>query len=82
MRQMSQKRIDIMFSISDMFMSTLFKPGTKINPEHRPKYVHILAYASCATETYKKVSGSFCQTFNTVSVSYPFHRVFPPFLNK
>ena len=38
-----------------MLISTLFKPGTKINPEHRPKYVHILAYASVVSEIYKKV---------------------------
>lgn len=43
-------------SVSDMFISTLFKPGIKINPDHRPKYVHILAYASCVSEVYKKVT--------------------------
>ena len=44
-----------LYYFSDMLIATLFKPGTKINPEHRPKYVHTLAYASCVSEIYKKV---------------------------
>ena len=44
-----------LYCFSDMLIATLFKPGTKINSEHRPKYVHILAYASCVSEIYKKV---------------------------
>lgn len=38
-----------------MFESMLFKPGVKLNPEHKPKYVYLLAYASCVVETWRKV---------------------------
>ena len=39
-----------------MFESMLFKPGVKLNPEHKPKYVYLLAYASCVVETWRKVT--------------------------
>ncbi|KAK2156330.1 hypothetical protein LSH36_216g06069 [Paralvinella palmiformis] len=38
----------------DLFIQCLFKPGSKINPDHRPKYVYLLSYASCAVENWKK----------------------------
>lgn len=38
----------------DLLMDSLFKPGTKINPEHKPKYIYLLAYAVSVHETYKK----------------------------
>uniref|UniRef100_A0A8C7QIR2 Negative elongation factor complex member C/D n=1 Tax=Oncorhynchus mykiss TaxID=8022 RepID=A0A8C7QIR2_ONCMY len=30
----------------DLFMQSLFKPGSKINQDHKHKYIHILAYAA------------------------------------
>ncbi|XP_041096021.1 negative elongation factor D-like isoform X2 [Polyodon spathula] len=36
----------------DLFMQSLFKPGAKINQDH--KYIHILAYAASVVETWKK----------------------------
>jgi len=44
-----------MLVVSEMFESMLFKPGVKLNPEHKPKYVYLLAYASCVVETWRKV---------------------------
>ncbi|ELT99304.1 hypothetical protein CAPTEDRAFT_160748, partial [Capitella teleta] len=38
----------------ELFLDALYKPGAKINPEHRTKYVFLLAYASCVVETKKK----------------------------
>lgn len=38
----------------DLLMESLFKPGTKINPEHKPKYIYLLAYGSSVFETFRK----------------------------
>uniref|UniRef100_A0A672JLW9 Negative elongation factor complex member C/D n=1 Tax=Salarias fasciatus TaxID=181472 RepID=A0A672JLW9_SALFA len=38
----------------DLFMQSLFKPGSKINQDHKHKYIHILAYAASVVETWKK----------------------------
>ena len=38
-----------------MLIEGLFRPGAKINPDHKSKYIFILAYAACVHETYKKV---------------------------
>lgn len=38
-------------------MQSLFKPGSKINQDHKHKYIHILAYAASVVETWKKVEG-------------------------
>ncbi|XP_076370703.1 negative elongation factor complex member TH1 isoform X2 [Tachypleus tridentatus] len=38
----------------DLLMDSLFKPGTKLNPDHKPKYIYLLAYAASVYETYKK----------------------------
>ncbi|XP_060021474.1 negative elongation factor D-like [Lagenorhynchus albirostris] len=38
----------------DLFMDSLFKPGARINPDHKHKYIHILAYAVSVVETWKK----------------------------
>uniref|UniRef100_A0A3Q1FFW9 Negative elongation factor complex member C/D n=1 Tax=Acanthochromis polyacanthus TaxID=80966 RepID=A0A3Q1FFW9_9TELE len=49
----------------DLFMQSLFKPGSKINQDHKHKYIHILAYAASVVETWKKVQKrmqSICQT--------------------
>ena len=49
--------ITIMFFFisTDLFINSLFTPGAKINPDHKPKYVYIVAYASSVIETWKKV---------------------------
>lgn len=38
----------------ELLIETLFKPGNRINPEHKPKYIYLLAYAASVNETYKK----------------------------
>lgn len=39
----------------DLFMQSLFKPGARINQDHKHKYIHILAYAASVVEAWKKV---------------------------
>ncbi|EHB08448.1 Negative elongation factor D [Heterocephalus glaber] len=38
----------------DLFVQSLFKPGTLINQDHKHKYICILAYAASVVETWKK----------------------------
>ncbi|KAL8585779.1 hypothetical protein ACOMHN_040561 [Nucella lapillus] len=38
----------------DLLIETLFKPSSHINPEHKHKYVYLLAYAVSVFETHKK----------------------------
>ncbi|KAK7505402.1 hypothetical protein BaRGS_00003564 [Batillaria attramentaria] len=38
----------------DLLIETLFKPGSHVNPDHKHKYVHLLAYAACVIEVYRK----------------------------
>lgn len=38
----------------DMLIEALFRPGNRINSEHKPKYIYLLAYAASVNETYKK----------------------------
>lgn len=40
----------------DLILDSLFKPGSRINPEHRPKYIYLLAYAVSVVEQTKKGS--------------------------
>ncbi|MBN3325173.1 NELFD factor, partial [Atractosteus spatula] len=42
----------------DLFMQSLFKPGAKINQDHKHKYIQILAYAASVVETWKKLGQS------------------------
>lgn len=35
-------------------MDALFKSGVKLNPEHKPKYVYLLAYAASVCESVSK----------------------------
>jgi negative elongation factor C/D len=35
---------------SELLVDALFKPSGKLNPEHKPKYIHLLAYAVSVTE--------------------------------
>lgn len=48
----------------DLFMQSLFKPGAKINQDHKHKYIHILAYAASVVEMWKKVM--FTSVNNTI----------------
>lgn len=38
----------------DLLVDSLFKVGVKINPEHKSKYIHLLAYAASVCETVSK----------------------------
>ena len=40
----------------DLILDSLFKPGSKVNPEHRPKYIYLLSYAVSVVEQFKKGS--------------------------
>uniref|UniRef100_A0A663DZH5 Negative elongation factor complex member C/D n=1 Tax=Aquila chrysaetos chrysaetos TaxID=223781 RepID=A0A663DZH5_AQUCH len=51
----------------DLFMQSLFKPGAKINQDHKHKYIHILAYAASVVEMWKKVMFS---SVNNIFLSY------------
>ncbi|CAL4099727.1 unnamed protein product, partial [Meganyctiphanes norvegica] len=38
----------------ELLIDTLFKPGSKVNPEHKNKYIFLLAYSAAVYETPKK----------------------------
>ena len=43
----------------ELLIDALFRPGMKLNPEHKPKYIYLLAYAASVNElvpTGKKAS--------------------------
>lgn len=40
----------------DLLVDSLFKAGVKINPEHKSKYIYLLAYAASVCETIGKKS--------------------------
>ncbi|XP_014242480.1 negative elongation factor D [Cimex lectularius] len=44
----------------ELVVDALFRPGMKLNPEHKPKYVYLLAYATSVSETLptKKTAGA------------------------
>lgn len=44
----------IIINFSELLVDALFKPGVKLNPEHKPKYVYLLAYAASVCETVSK----------------------------
>ena len=37
--------------LTELLIDALFKPGVKINPEHKSKYIYLLAYAASVYET-------------------------------
>lgn len=39
----------------ELLITQLFDPESTLNPEHRPKYIGLLAYACSVAETNKKV---------------------------
>ena len=41
-----------MFSLPELLIDGLFKPGSKINQEHKSKYIFLLAYASSVIDTW------------------------------
>lgn len=38
----------------ELLIDSLFKPGVKLNPDHKPKYIHLLAYAASVSEVQQK----------------------------
>ncbi|KAL4235100.1 hypothetical protein ACF0H5_006738 [Mactra antiquata] len=38
----------------DLLIESLFKMNTRLNPEHKSKYIYLLSYAASVTEVYKK----------------------------
>ncbi|KAK3086810.1 hypothetical protein FSP39_023845 [Pinctada imbricata] len=38
----------------ELLIEALFKPNSRINPEHKSKYIFVLSYAASVTEMYKK----------------------------
>lgn len=46
--------ITVMFLFSELLIDSLFKPGVKLNPEHKSKYIYLLAYAASVCEVGKK----------------------------
>lgn len=40
----------------ELLIDALFKPGVKVNQEHKPKYIYLLAYAASVCETPAKKS--------------------------
>ena len=38
----------------DLLLNALFNPSSKINPEHKSKYIYLLAYAASVYESFKK----------------------------
>lgn len=43
----------------NLLLDALFKPGSKLHSEQRPKYVYLLAYGSSVYETYKKSNNAY-----------------------
>ena len=48
--------IDNKFNFLELLIDALFKPGSKVNPEHKPKYIFLLAYTASVYELPKKGS--------------------------
>lgn len=38
----------------DLLVNVIFRPTSKLNPEHKPKYISLLAYATSVHEVWKK----------------------------
>ncbi|XP_066249409.1 negative elongation factor D [Euwallacea similis] len=38
----------------ELLVDALFKAGVKLNPDHKPKYIHLLAYAASVSEVQQK----------------------------
>ncbi len=42
----------------ELLVEALFKPGSRVNPEHKSKYIYLLAYASSVSETWNYKRGT------------------------
>lgn len=62
------------FMYLELLITQLFDPESTLNPEHRPKYIALLAYACSVAETNKKVQ------YNLLFISKQF--VFVEFTKK
>ena len=47
--------LSLSLSLSELLVQALFKPGSTVNPDHKEKYLYLLAYA---TSVYESASGS------------------------
>lgn len=50
----------------DLLLDALFKPGSRIHPEHKPKYIFLLAFASSVYETPLGRKGSASKKSNVI----------------
>ena len=48
----------------NLLVESLFKPGSKINQEHKAKYIYLLAYASSVCDTYTVRKGANRRSIN------------------
>jgi hypothetical protein len=51
------------FSCIELLITQLFDPESTLNPDHRPKYIALLAYACSVAETNKKVRSKYFYFF-------------------
>jgi len=42
------------FFYPELLIDALFKPNVKLNQEHKPKYVYLLAYAASVSEFFRR----------------------------
>jgi hypothetical protein len=38
----------------DLLIEALFKPGSRLNPDHKSKYIYLLAYAASVVDTFRR----------------------------
>lgn len=53
----------------------MFKPGVKLNPEHKPKYMFLLAYAASVCDVPAKKSSSGRRQLNKDEVTSTQHAI-------
>ena len=39
---------------AELLIDALFKPNVKLNQEHKPKYIYLLAYAASVSESFRR----------------------------
>ena len=42
------------FPLLELLIDSLFKPGSKLNPEHKSKYIYLLAYAASVIDIFRR----------------------------
>ena len=70
------------FPSSELLVQALFKPGSTINPDHKEKYVYILAYAA---SVYNQVCSSMSVQAacpSSVHSSLPSSFILKPLMNR